>query len=81
MDGGPGDVSLGARVGFVLAVWVAFHASRITQVLLRDDVLPRFALPRGVPNAISTVANYVMVLIGVLIGRGHPRHRDCRISR
>ena len=38
--------------------------------LLRDDVLPRFALPRGVPNAISTVANYAMVLIGLLIGAG-----------
>jgi potassium efflux system protein len=31
-------------------------------------VLPRFALPRGVPNAISTIANYAMVLIGLLMG-------------
>jgi potassium-dependent mechanosensitive channel len=63
-------ISLGRSLGFVIAVWVAVHASRITQVLLHDDVLPRFALPRGVPNAISTVANYVMVLIGLLIGAG-----------
>ncbi len=63
-------VSLGGIVGFVVAIWAAVRASRITQVLLHDDVLPRFALPRGVPAAISTVANYVMVLIGILLGAG-----------
>ena len=63
-------ISLGRTLGFAISVWIAIFASRITQVLLRDDVLPRFALPRGVPNAISTVANYAMVLIGLLIGAG-----------
>ena len=63
-------ISLGRMLGFAVAVWIAIFASRVTQVLLRDDVLPRFALPRGVPNAISTVANYVMVLIGLMIGAG-----------
>ncbi len=61
-------LSLGRLLGFIVAVWIAITASRITQVLLRDDVLPRFALPRGVPNAISTIANYVMVLIGLMLG-------------
>ena len=61
-------ISVGRTLGFAVAVWIAIFASRVTQVLLRDDVLPRFALPRGVPNAISTVANYAMVLIGLLIG-------------
>ena len=63
-------VSFGRALGFVAAVWVAVQASRITQVVLRDDVLPKFALPRGVPNAISVIANYVMVLIGILLGAG-----------
>ncbi len=63
-------ISLGRILGFAVSVWIAILVSRLTQVLLRDDVLPRFALPRGVPNAISTVANYVMVLIGLLIGAG-----------
>ena len=61
-------ISIGRILGFAVAVWLAIYASRITQVLLRDDVLPRFALPRGVPNAISTIANYAMVLIGLLMG-------------
>jgi potassium efflux system protein len=61
-------ISLGRLVAFVIAVWIAVTASRITQALLRDDVLPRFALPRGMPAAISTIANYAMVLIGLLIG-------------
>src|SRR5262249_3379160 len=51
-------LSLGRLIAFVVAVWLALQASRITQALLRDDVLPRFALPRGVPAAISTIANY-----------------------
>ncbi|HEY6599450.1 MAG TPA: mechanosensitive ion channel domain-containing protein [Pseudomonadales bacterium] len=63
-------LSLGRLLGFVAAVFIAVRASRITQVLLHDDVLPRFALPRGVPNTISTVANYAMVLLGVLLGAG-----------
>ena len=63
-------ISVGRTLGFAVAVWVAIYASRITRVLLRDDVLPRFALPRGVPNAISTIANYAMVLIGLLVGAG-----------
>ena len=61
-------ISLGRLIAFFIAVWFAVQASRITQALLRDDVLPRFALPRGVPAAISTIANYAMVLIGLLIG-------------
>jgi small-conductance mechanosensitive channel len=61
-------LSIGRLMAFVVAVWLALQVSRITQALLRDDVLPRFALPRGVPAAISTIANYAMVLIGLLIG-------------
>lgn len=63
-------LSLGRVLAFVVAVFIAVRASRITQVLLHDDVLPRFALPRGVPAAISTIANYVMVLVGLLLGAG-----------
>jgi len=61
-------ISFGRLIAFVIAVWLAVQASRITQALLRDDVLPRFALPRGVPAAISTIVNYAMVLIGLLLG-------------
>jgi potassium efflux system protein len=62
--------SLGRVVAFVIAVWLAMKASRLTQIVLNDDVLPQFLLPRGVPNAISTFANYSIVVIGVFVGAG-----------
>ncbi len=67
-----GAVSLspGRVVAFVIAVWLAMKASRLTQIVLNDDVLPKFLLPRGVPNAISTFANYSIVVIGVFVGAG-----------
>ncbi len=67
-----GDItlSLGRVVAFVVAVWVAVVASRITRALLAVDVLPRMALPRGVPNAIGTTVNYTIVLIGLMVGAG-----------
>lgn len=63
-------LSLGRIVAFVIAVWVAIKASRMTQIVLNDDVLPQFLLPRGVPNAISTFANYAIVIIGIFVGAG-----------
>ena len=63
-------LSVSRIVAFAIAVWLAIQASRITRAVLEDDVLPKFALPRGVPNAISTIANYTLVMIGVLVGAG-----------
>jgi small-conductance mechanosensitive channel len=64
------NISLGRIVAFFFALWLAIFASRITRAILADDVLPRFPLPRGVPNTIVTTVNYVIILIGILIGAG-----------
>jgi potassium-dependent mechanosensitive channel len=64
------SLSLGRLLVFVVAVWLSIRASRLTQILLNEDVLPQFPLPRGVPNAISMLANYAIVLIGVFVGAG-----------
>jgi small-conductance mechanosensitive channel len=63
-------LSLGRTVAFAVAVWLAFRASRITQIVLNDDVLPKFPLPRGVPNAISVMVNYAIVIVGIILGIG-----------
>lgn len=63
-------LSVGRTAAFAFAVWLAFRASRITQIVLHDDVLPKFPLPRGVPNAISVIVNYGIVLVGIFIGIG-----------
>ena len=71
-EGHVGDIniSLGRVVAFFFAIWLAVIASRITRAILADDVLPRFPLPRGVPNTIGVTVNYVIILIGILIGAG-----------
>ena len=63
-------ISLGRIVAFVFALWLAVVTSRITRAILAEDVLPRFPLPRGVPNTIGVTVNYAIILIGILIGAG-----------
>ena len=63
-------LSLTGVLAFVIAVWLAMWASRIVRTVLNDDVLPRMALPRGVPHTISVTANYVIMVFGVMIGIG-----------
>lgn len=49
-------------IGVVLAVWVA----RTLRALLREEVLPRMALPRGVDNSVASLSYYVLLLVGLL---------------
>jgi small-conductance mechanosensitive channel len=60
------SLSLGDILAFGLTVWVSVAIARILRTLLEDDVLPRFALPRGVPNAISAGASYFVLFLGLL---------------
>jgi small-conductance mechanosensitive channel len=41
--------------------------SRIVRELLEHDVFPRLELPRGVPNAVSTLIRYAFVAIALLL--------------
>ncbi len=61
-------ISLGRMLGFAVAVWVAIYASRITQVLLRDDRAAALRAAARRAERDIDVANYAMVLIGLLIG-------------
>ncbi len=54
-------------IAFAITVAVSVLIARIIRALLEDDVLPRMDLPRGVPSAISTAANYTVLLIGFLL--------------
>jgi potassium efflux system protein len=64
------NISLDRVVAFIFAIWLAVVTSRITRAILADDVLPRFPLPRGVPNTIGVTVNYAIIIIGILIGAG-----------
>ena len=69
------DLSLGAisfsladLAAFGLTVWAAVLVSRFVRFLLEEDVYPRLHLARGLPYAISTMLNYLIVTVGFLAG-------------
>lgn len=64
------DLSLGFVLSFAFVVWLAFLISRFVRFLLEEDVYPRVTLPRGVPGAISTITQYVILFVGVLFAFG-----------
>lgn len=49
-------------IGVVLAVWIA----RTLRALLREEVLPRMSLPRGVGNSVASLSYYALLLLGLL---------------
>lgn len=69
-DLGMGGVTPLGIVMFVGVVALSFVCSRIVLALLNEDVYPRFALPSGVPFAISTMVHYALVLAGFLVALG-----------
>lgn len=55
---------------FALVVWAAFALSRFVRFALEEDVYPRFALAQGVPYAVSTIVNYLILLLGFFFAVG-----------
>ena len=59
-------LSLGDVLAFVLAVFIAFWVASLVRVLLRDQVLSRMSLPRGVGNSVSSLAYYALLMAGLM---------------
>lgn len=49
-------------IGVVLAVWTA----RTLRALLREEVLPRMSLPRGVGNSVASLSYYALLMLGLV---------------
>ena len=67
LEAGKISVTLGGLLLFVASVWTAFWLARTTRVLLRDDVLPKMSLPRGVDNSIASLTYYAMLMLGIFV--------------
>ncbi|MGB5103269.1 MAG: mechanosensitive ion channel domain-containing protein [Steroidobacteraceae bacterium] len=61
------SITLGSVLLFALSLYLAMWMARTVRVVLRDAVLPRMALPRGVGNSISSLTYYALVMIGLLV--------------
>jgi len=61
------SLSLGNVLIFAFTVWLSVQMSRFIRFVLEEDVYERFALPSGIPYAISKMLNYVILLIGFFV--------------
>ena len=60
-------ISIQAIFDFVLIVIGTWVIARLTKTVLEVEVFARFTLPRGVPTAILTTLNYVIIITGTII--------------
>jgi small-conductance mechanosensitive channel len=66
LEAGQVSVTLGSIVLFFGSVYLAFWLARTVRILLRDEVLPKMDLPRGVGNSVSSLSYYALVMIGLM---------------
>ena len=62
------NISLQQVLIFLVTIWAAFAISGFLRFLLDEDIYYHWHLARGVPQAISTIVYYAILLIGVFIG-------------
>lgn len=61
------SISLGNVLVFAIAVVVAFLSARAVRYLLRQEVLPKMSLPRGVDNSVASLSYYAVLMLGLLL--------------
>jgi len=64
---GSTTISIASLVSFISILIGTWLLARLVHVILDVEVFSRFKLSRGMPTAISTVLNYIIVITGVLI--------------
>jgi potassium efflux system protein len=70
LERGAISISLGDIVGFVITIWVSWLLSAFIRFVLEEDIYPRVTLPRGVPNALSRLLHYVILVFGFFVALG-----------
>jgi potassium-dependent mechanosensitive channel len=61
------NISLGQVLAFIVTVWGSFLVSRFLRFLLEEDVYHHWHLERGIPQAISTMIHYAVLLLGFFV--------------
>lgn len=56
-------ITLGAVLSLLLVLLIGYALANVITFLLRELLLPRFRLQRGVPHAISTVTYYLLLVL------------------
>jgi small-conductance mechanosensitive channel len=65
-----GGSTMGQLIGFAAAIWLSLMAARLTRFVLEEEVFKRVNLSPGLPYAVLTMTNYVVIGAGLLIAFG-----------
>jgi potassium-dependent mechanosensitive channel len=70
LERGSISISVEDILAFFLTVWVSYLLSAFVRFVLEEDVYPRMRMQRGLSYAISSLLNYVLLALGVVVGMG-----------
>jgi potassium-dependent mechanosensitive channel len=70
LERGSINISVEDLFAFFLTVWVAYLLSAFIRFVLREDVYPRMRIAPGLSYAISSLLNYVIIALGIVVGMG-----------
>lgn len=61
------SITLGDVLSIVVTIWLSYKISQLLRFIFLEDIAPRAKLARGVPDAVSTLMHYVIILIGFMV--------------
>jgi len=64
--GGAGGATLGGVLGFFVILIAGYGIANAVRFLFREEILRRFHMPRGLPELITSIIYYLLMLIVVL---------------
>jgi potassium efflux system protein len=64
------STSVGDIIAFFLTVWAAYLLSSMLRFVLQEDVYPRIGLQTGLSYATSSLLNYIILAVGVVVAMG-----------
>ena len=64
------DITIGNITLFIFSIWLSIQIARMVQAMLEEDILVKMDLERGVPQSISILVKYVLVIIGFFVAAG-----------
>jgi potassium efflux system protein len=70
LERGSISISVEDILAFFLTVWVAYLLSAFIRFILQEDVYPRIGVARGLSYAISSLLNYIILALGIVVGMG-----------
>ena len=61
------ELTVGLILNFLLILYITWQLSVMLRLLLQIEIFERFQLPRGVPVAVSSITQYFVIVIGVML--------------